>query len=240
MLRVRPLIHTSDVPGAADFLRALGLTPAIGPVPDHSSAVFDAGGGRVALHSCRPGSAEDGRAALAFDVGDVREFARRTEESGTAAELCEEGHGLAARITAPDGMSFLAAAGPRETGAQPSRLSVLAVWHTPDIGPAARVLRDIGAKPRISSAAGTWHDFRAKNGGLVAARAAERMDVELAFEYDGDVRDLVGDLAVGGLEPVVTDGSYGRSLRIRAPWGADVRINGCLRHVDGYAVHQQG
>lgn len=240
MLRVRPLVHTSDVHAAADLLQALGLTPATEPVTDGSSAVFDAAGGRVALRSCRPGSTDDGGTALAFDVGDVREFVRRTEESGTAAELTEEGDGPAARISAPDGMSFLAAAGPRGTGALQSRLSVLAVWHTPDVGAAVRVLRDIGARPRISSAAGTWHDFRAKNGGLVAVHAAERLDVELAFEYDGDVRDLLGGLAGGGFEPVMVDGSHGRSLRVRAPWGADVRINECLRHFDGYTVHQQG
>lgn len=227
MLRVRPLVLTPDLPGAARFLRALGLTPSQDPAPNGSYAVFDAGSGRVALQTCVPGSAEDGTVDLAFDVSDVREFARRTAEAGarSTVELSDEGHGLAARVTAPDGLSFLADAGPRETGAPPSPLTVLALWYTPDVGAAVAVLKDIGAKPRISSDAGTRHDVRAKNGGLVATRTDARTAVELTFEYDGDVQDLVPDLTADGFEPVVIDGSHGRSLRVRAPWGAEVRVS---------------
>ncbi|WP_247827886.1 VOC family protein [Arthrobacter antioxidans] len=227
MLRVRPLVHTPDLPGAARFLQALGLAPAQDPAPNGSYAVFDAGSGRVALHACVPGRAEDGTTDLAFDVADVREFARRTAEAGArvTVELSDEGHGVTARITAPDGLSFLADAGPRETGAPPSPLAVLALWYTPRVGRAVRVLEDIGAKPGTSSAAATRHDFRAKNGGLVAVRTDARTRAELAFEYDGDVRDLVRDLTAGGFEPVVTDESHGRSLRVRSPWGAEVRID---------------
>ena len=127
MLRVRPIVNTPDLPGASRFLQALGLRPAADPAPSGSYAVFDAGSGRVALHACEPGSPEDGTTSLAFDVSDVREFARRTAEGGArlTVELSREGHGLAARVTAPDGMSFLADAGPRETGAPPSPLAVL-------------------------------------------------------------------------------------------------------------------
>ncbi len=237
MLRVRPLVYTHDLPRATAFLQALGLTPAGDPATSADYAVFDAGSGRVALHTCTPGSPEEGTAALAFDVSDVREFARRTAGAGNAVELSEEGHGLAARVTAPDGLSFLADLGPRVTGAPPSPLSVLALWYRPDVGPAVRVLKDIGARPRISSEAGTWHDFSAKNGGLVAAHTADRVAVELAFEYDGDVRDLVGGLASGGFEPVIVDESYGCSLRVHAPWGAEVWINEWQRDFYGYIVH---
>lgn len=75
MLRVRPLITTPDLPGAARFLQALGLHPAGDPVAAGTHAVFDAGSGRVALHGCVPGSPGEGTAALAFEVADVREFA---------------------------------------------------------------------------------------------------------------------------------------------------------------------
>ena len=237
MLRVRPLVHTPDLPGAARFLQALGLAPAQDPVPNASCAVFDAGSGRVALRSCIPGSAEDGTTALAFEVSDVREFARRTAVAGTAVELSEEGHRLAARVTAPDGLSFLADAGPRETGASPSPLAVLAVWSTPDVGPAVKVLGDIGAKPRISADDGTCQDFRAKNGGLVAAGTGPRTAVDLAFEYDGDVRDLVRDLTAGGLDPTLIEEGHGRSVRVRAPWGAEVRIDERQRDPSGCTVH---
>ncbi|THJ65788.1 VOC family protein [Arthrobacter echini] len=237
MLRVRPLVYTSDLPSASAFLLALGLSPAVDPEPTDAYAVFDAGSGRVALQACEPGSAEEGTTSLAFDVSDVTEFARRTREAGTAVELSQEGHGLAARITAPDGTSFLADPGPRATTAEPTPLSVLALWYTPDLESAVRVLKDIGARPRISSDAGTWHDFSAKNGGLVALHAGERTGLELAFEYDGDVRACVGGLLTAGVEPTVIDESYGRSLRVPAPWGAEIWINERQRDLHGYTEH---
>lgn len=225
MLRVRPLLHTADLPGAGALLRALGLVPAASPGATGSRAVFDAGSGRVALHACAAGSPEEGAAALGFDVGDVREFARRTVEAGTPVHLSEGGHGLAALVTSPDGVSLLADAGPRETAAPASPLSVLALWYSPDIAPAVRVLTDIGARPRSSSDDGTWHDFRAKNGGLVAARAGSRTAVGLAFEYAGEVRELLPGLIGGGFEPAVVDEDHGRSLRVPAPWGGDLWVH---------------
>ena len=237
MLRVRPLVHTPDLPGAARFLQTLGLAPAQDPAPNASYAVFDAGSGRVALHACTPGSEEDGTVTLAFDVSDVREFARRTAEAGTAVGLSEERRGLTARVTAPDGLSFLADVGPRETSAPPSPLAVLALWYTPDVGPAAKVLGDIGAKPRISSDAGSRQDFRAKNGGIVAASTAPRTAVGLAFEYDGDVREILAGLVAIGPGAVVVEDAGGRSLRVRAPWGAEVRINEWPRDSFGHPVH---
>jgi hypothetical protein len=224
MLRVRLLVHTAELPRAAAFLQALGLTPAADPVPDDSSAVFDAGSGRVALRACAAGSVEEGSVDLTFDVGDVREFARRTAEAGTVVRLSEE-HGLTARIEAPDGVSLLATSGPRETGAPASPLSVVALWHSPDPAQAVRVLMDIGAKPRIGSDSGTWHDFRAKNGGLVAAQAGSRTAVGLAFEYEREVHDLLPGLIGGGFEPDVIDEGSAASLRVAAPWGAEVRIS---------------
>lgn len=238
MLRVRPIVYTADPSRAAAFLQALGLTPAADPLPNASYAVFDAGSGRVALHACAVGSTEEGTAALGFEVGDVREFARRTAEAGTAVDVSEEGHALAARVTSPDGASFLADAGPRETGAPASPLSVVARWYSPDLAAAVRVLEDIGARPGTRSDAGTWHDFRAKNGGLVAARAGYRTAVDVAFEFEDDVRDLVPGLIGSGFEPavVVVEG-HGKSLRIPAPWGRELWINERQRGLEGHPVH---
>lgn len=242
MLRVRPLVHTADTAGAAGFLEALGLHPANDRAMNGTSAVFDAGSGRVAVHGGTPGAPTEGTAegttTLAFDVADVREFARRTREAGTPVELLEEDSGVAARITASDGTSFLARTGPRETGAPASPLTVLVLWSTPDVGTAVRVLEDIGARPRTGSDTGMGPDFTAKNGGLVAVHAAERIAIDLAFEYDGDVRTLVGALTATGCEPVVVDEGHGLSLRVRAPWGAEVLITqrpGGLP--GGYPVH---
>ncbi len=231
MLRVRPLVHTSDPTAARDFLRALGLASSRGPLPDGAQEVFDAGSGRVALHPCASGSPEDGSVSLAFDVSDVREFARRTIAAGTPVDLVEGHHGTTARIIAPDGTPLLAAAGPRETTAPASSLSVLARWQTPDAGSAVRVLEDIGARPRAGSDAGTGHAFGARNGGLVTVALRERTGVGLAFEHDGDVRDLVADLTAAGVDPGAVGGGRGSSLLLRAPWGAEVRIHGRQRDV---------
>lgn len=225
MLRVRPLVYTADLARGTRFLTALGLTPARDREPDDSCAVFDAGSGRVAPHACTPGSEEHGTTALAFEVGDVHEFARRTAEAGTAVELTAEGHGPAARITAPDGLSFLAHAGPRDTGAPASPLAVLALWYTTDDAAAPRVLADLGAKPRIGSPAGTLHAFRAKNGGLVAAITGPAAGRGLAFDYEGDVRDLVPRVSGAGFDHDVVEESHGRSLRTAAPWGAEVVVH---------------
>ena len=59
---------------------------------------FDAGSGRLALHFVERGSAEDGTTSLGVEVGDLKEFARRTKEAGaadggTTAELIEADHG---------------------------------------------------------------------------------------------------------------------------------------------------
>lgn len=238
MLRVRPLVHTPDPVAAAGFLQALGLRRAEDPAANGAYAVFDAGSGRVAVHGCEPGAPKEGVTALAFDVSDVREFARRTTEAGTAVELSEEEYGLAARITAPDGTSFLAGIGPRETGAPSSPLAVLAFWSTPDVGPVGRVLADMGARPRTGATAGARHDFSAKNGGLVGVRAAERPVVALAFEYDGDVRELVGGLAAAGVEAAVRDGGSSRFLRVHSPWGAEICVTERQHDAEGY--RQQG
>lgn len=224
MLRVRPLVHTADPAAAGSFLRSLGLTPAQGPAAPGVPAVFYAGSGGVALRTCAPGSPEDGTTDLAFEVGDVEEFARRTADAGTPVELSGE-DGPSARICAPDGTSFRAGSGPRATGAPASPLAVLALWHTTDVDAAVRVLEDIGARPRSSSDTATRYGFSAKNGGLVAVHRSGRTGVGLAFEYEGDVHDMAANLAAnltaGRFDPVAVDDG---SLRIRAPWGAEVRV----------------
>lgn len=54
----------------------------------------------------------------------------------------------------------------------------------------------------------------------------ERPGVELAIEHDGDVRDLVAGLTAAGVDAGVVGGGRRSSLRLRAPWGAVVRIDG--------------
>lgn len=228
MLRVHPVIHTHDIPGATAFLQALGLNAAPETHRD-SATVFDAGSGRLTVRACGPADIADtaeGGTSLTFDVGDIGEFARRTIEAGTSVEVFGDGPRSTARVAAPGGSSFPVQLGPRDTRAPAPPLTVVARWHTPAPESTARVLEDIGAKPCETSAPEIGPAYRAKNGGVVLVVAAERTAVELAFEYDGDVRDLLGPLTAAGVESTLLSETPGRSLSVSTPWGAQIRIVG--------------
>ena len=114
MLRVRPIHFTSRLDEWERLLTGLGM---VKTVDEPTWREFDAGSGRLALHVAEQGSAEDGTTSLGVEVGDLKEFARRTKEAGaadcttsggTTAELIEADHGPSCRITAADGFSFLA------------------------------------------------------------------------------------------------------------------------------------
>ena len=78
MLRVRPLHFTSRMDSWDRLLTALGMVRTEG---EAGWQVFDAGSGRLALHAV-PEGAEDGSTALAVEVGDLAEFARRDRRFG--------------------------------------------------------------------------------------------------------------------------------------------------------------
>ena len=175
MLRVRPLHFTSRMDSWDRLLTALGM---VRTEDDAGWQVFDAGSGRLALHAV-PEGAEDGSTALAVEVGDLAEFARRTnlaaEEDGAApAELVTADHGESCRITAPDGFSFLAdkaAHAARCADADPA-LAVVGVWFTEDPASASRTLHQVGARPRPVPDQDDTADFTAKNGGVLMVRPA--------------------------------------------------------------------
>ncbi|WP_049822120.1 hypothetical protein [Arthrobacter sp. H41] len=218
MLRVRPIVSTSDLPRYGSLLSALGLRVALG---DGGCRVYDAGGGRLVLQSPQPGGAGANAVELGFEVGDspgnLDEFVRRTRQAGTSVDVVGQDHRRAARVSAPGSTTFLAVPGPRAVTPPGIPLGVVAHWHTADTEAAARVLLDIGARSRRISPDGTWRDFTAKNGGVVAVHPAAEASVTLGFEYDGDVRGLAGTLEVAGFEHSVIDGAVDRSLHLRIP-----------------------
>ena len=161
MLRVRPIHFTSRLDAWERLLTDLGL---VKTVDEPTWREFDAGAGRLAIHLAEAGSAEDGTTTLGVEVGDLKEFARRTKEAGAAdsttaagtnAELVDADHGPSCRVTAADGYSFLADPATRASDgswggsadADPG-LAVVGVWFSEDAVAAARTLRDIGALPR--------------------------------------------------------------------------------------------
>lgn len=166
MLRVRPIHFTSRPDQWERLLEDLGM---VKTVDEPTWREFDAGAGRLALHVVEAGSAEDGTTTFGVEVGDLAEFARRTNAAGagtgaqagagsapgTTAELIEADHGPSCRVTAADGFSFLADRATRapdgtwagSAEADPD-LAVVGVWFAADPTAAARTLRDIGARPR--------------------------------------------------------------------------------------------
>ncbi|MFF1254133.1 VOC family protein [Pseudarthrobacter sp. NPDC058329] len=222
MLRIRPLHFTSNIESWDRLLSALGLVLTEG---DGGFRVFDAGSGRLALHGVPDGAAEDGTTALAVEVGDVAEFARRTnlsaaDDGTTPAEMIAADHGEACRITAPDGFSFLAdpAAHDAQGGGADPALAVVGVWLTEDPTSAAQTLRHVGARPRPVPDADENADFTAKNGGVLLVRPASGTPRSgLGFEYDGGLAPLRERLAAAGIEAGITEEAFGSTLHVPNP-----------------------
>ena len=152
MLRVRPIHFTSRLDQWERLLTDLGMIRTVDEGPWQE---YDAGSGRLALHAAEAGSAGDGTTAFGVEVGDLAEFARRTNEAGvedgtSPAELITADHGDTCRITGEDGFSFFAdkaAHGAQSADADPA-LAVVGVWFTPDAAAAAQTLRNMGARLR--------------------------------------------------------------------------------------------
>lgn len=217
MLRVRPLHFTSRLEEFSALLTSLGLRCM---QDDGDWRVFDSGNGKVGLHRVPAGSPEDGTTALGFEIRDREIFVRRTLADGTHAELLDSRHGPTARVTSPDGTTFLADPVPQETPMTAGALTVLQLWHTTDDAGARKVLADIGARP-VTDAPGGRSLFRAKNGGLTATHPAGLNGVELCFEYDGDLAALASRLADAGVRPEQQDG---HTLAVQSPGGTALRI----------------
>jgi hypothetical protein len=222
MLRVRPIHFTSRLDQWERLLTGLGL---VKTVDDGSWKELDAGSGRLALHAAEAGSPEDGTTAFGVEVGDLAEFARRTNEAGVEtgtapAELVQADHGDSCRITGEDGFTFFAdkaAHGANCADADPA-LAVVEVWFTPDAASAAQTLRNMGARLRPVPDDDETADFTAKNGGVLMVRPGTGPARSgLGFEYTGDLDALKDRLAAAGHQVSMTEEAFGRSLHVANP-----------------------
>jgi hypothetical protein len=222
MLRARPVHFTSRLDQWERLLTDLGLVKSVDGTDWRE---FDAGAGRLALHLAAAGSADDGTTAFGVEVGDLAEFARRTNQAGAEtgnapAELIQADHGDSCRITGEDGFTFLAdkaAPGAGGTDADPA-LAVVEVWFTEDAAAAAGTLRSIGARFRPVPDDDETADFTAKNGGVLMVRpGAGPARAGLGFEYGGDLDALRGRLITAGHDVTVVEEAFGRSLHLPSP-----------------------
>ncbi len=232
MLRVRPVHFTSRTDSWKQFLTALGM---VQTEDDGGWQVFDSASGRLALHGADAGSGQDGHTVFAVEVGDVAEFARRTNLSaqeygaqeeaapgaGTQpAELVTADHGEACRISAPDGFSFMAdkAAHTAQCADADPALAVVAVWYTADPEGAVRTLLHAGARPRPVPDNDETADFTAKNGGVLLVRpAAGASRSGLGIEYDGGLEPLRDRLTAAGFTASLTEEAFGSTLHVANP-----------------------
>ena len=241
MLRVRPIHYTSRMDQWEGLLSALGM---VRTVDDGDWQEFDAGSGRLALHRVAAGAAGadagagagivlDGKTDFGVEVGDLAEFARRTnlagaEDGTTPAELVSARHGDTCRITGEDGFGFLAdkaAHGAQCADADPA-LAVVEVWFTPDAAAAAQTLRNMGARLRPAPDDDETADFTAKNGGVLMVRPASgAARTGLGFEYTGDLAGLRDRLAAAGHRVSLTEEAFGRTLHVANPDAADLPGN---------------
>jgi hypothetical protein len=229
MLRVRPIHFTSHLDEWEQLLTDLGM---IRTVDDGPWKEFDSGSGRLALHAAEAGSTEDGTTAFGVEVGDLAEFARRTNEAGvesgtSPAELTRADHGDTCRITGEDGFSFLAdkaAHGAQCADADPA-LAVVEVWFTPDAAAAAQTLRNMGARHRPVPDDDETADFTAKNGGVLLVRPGSgNARAGLGFEYTGDLSAVLDRLAAGGHQVRMTEEAFGQTLHVANPDAAGTTL----------------
>lgn len=184
MLRVRPIILTPNFTQTVAQLVELGLSCLEN---DGDWAVFDSRNGKVGVFIEAP---KTEGIELAFEVRDAAIFVRRTLEDGTHAEETDTSTGPGARVTAPDGFTFELASSEDlslpEPDADPfAPSSVTAIWRTPDLAAANKVLADIGAK-HVQDYPGGGALFRAKNGGFVATAQGAVTGVELEIKHQGE------------------------------------------------------
>ncbi|MBP2267467.1 hypothetical protein J3A64_002931 [Pseudarthrobacter sp. PvP004] len=209
MLRARPTHYTSHPEQWDALLRALGL---VKTVDDAAWREYDAGSGRVAVGSVDHGHPLDGSTIFGVEAGNLEEFARRTEEAGTQAELHQTPDGATVRISTEDGFEFFAFPARRAmdgtwatSSEADSALTVVATWVSPFVGLAANDLRNIGARPRTEDDESAT--FTTKNGGtLRIIHGADATNGDLAFEYDGGLEALLDRLRAAKVEARISEG----------------------------------
>jgi hypothetical protein len=208
MLRSRPIHYTSHPEEWSAVLQALGL---VTTVDEGDWREFDAGSGRLALGHVEHGHPLDGVTVFAVEAGNLEEFARRTEEAGTQAELHQTHDGTTVRISTDDGFEFFAFPARRAADgtwassaeADPA-VTVVATWISPLVGLAANDLRNIGARPRNEDDESAT--FTTKNGGILRViHGADSANGDLAFEYDDGLERLLERLRSANIEARISE-----------------------------------
>lgn len=218
MLRLRPIHYTDHIDDWARLLEGLGLVRAL----DFGDWLeFDSLHGRVALQRASAADAAGGDSLLAFEVGNLDEFVRRTRKAGTDVDIRASEYGRTAAMSGPDGLAMIADVEKErpEPASADASVHVMPVWRTPDVGGAAQTLRNLGAKTLVPGDG--WTQLGAKNGGMVGVHAGTAPGVALSFEYDGDAQQLLERLASAGFSARLDQEAFGRTVKVANPDGGE-------------------
>ena len=241
MICARPIRFTHHMGEHRRYLEALGATR-VTTAPGWE--VYALGSGRLALHAASdsqpPGD------VLAWEVDDLQTWAEQARGAGLSFEIGPTDHGTAATVHAPDGTSFTVDPAAKAEQPAPSdpAFVVLPIWYTSavEVEGARQVMRGLGARQRVTAESDVWTDFACPAGGLAAVHATEgERGVELGFEFDGDVETLIPALRSAGVEPVLIDETYSRTLQLPDPDrdGRMLWINEKQRDLYGYRSGEQ-
>lgn len=230
----------------ADLSAWRGVVETLGGVLVHEAQgwlVYQLGSGRLALHA---GGGDDGErpgtTTLCVETPEPLERAvRGVRDAGVPMEVAETDHGRAGELRAADGtLVTLDAETPVDAGAAPGganepRLAVLPIWYGPDVSLPRDVLEALGARPEIVGDDGTWTELVFPGGGRAGVHRAESPGVELAFWWDGDVEDALALLTDAGVEAVLIDETYSRTVQFADPDGGEkIWINERQTDLYGY------
>lgn len=151
----------------------------------------------------------------------------------------DEGHSLSALVESVMKAHLTAVSGAMDSGPTVARASgelvVMPVWYPRDVEAAHRFVRALGLQPRIVSDEGTWSDYTADGGGLVALHAGSATPrTELSFEYRGDLGAFAERLEEAGFTAVLVDEAYNRTLLVSTPDGWQLWINEAQADLHGF------
>lgn len=227
MITVQPIRYTSTPQEWHRLAGALGLTST---VPARESwAEFD-GDGILAVHLVGSGSDDDATTELHLLTDDLRAVESAATSVGATAEgrvLDDIGELLTISL---DEVRLTVSAGARSTAGP---VSVNPIWYAEDLRPYERLFRALGLRPRIASDTGTWIDFHADGGGLVALHRGEPR-LELAFELASGLETVGDRVRAAGFAAEIVDEAYNRTLRVAGPGGLDLWVNGAQEDLYGF------
>jgi len=260
----RPIHFTSNQDAVIRRLSALGLTRIVGNAGDCWQVFSAPAGGRIGVHAVEPGDRLDGVSRLGFETptsNDLYVLAEAFEDlpGGATAGITQTGHGIALKVTAPDGISFLvdtaeqadagkdACHSPANKNVQPG-VEMAQMWFTGDTAGAREVLLRLGAKELITTKGLGWDDARLPGGGRTQLHACDSQPrVSVGFMSAQPLEQLKSQVDRAGDDATIVDESWGRYLDLapvtinKPETGLDGEltwVNEDIRDYYGYQVHQ--